>query len=192
VFEIDGVLFDQKYFWAINRWSDATLGTKRVLGGWEHGIEYRYIKSNTTHGTLGGNLYKDNITGDTLWKAKAKHTQDLPNDFKFKGSLDLESKQSLNRVISNKIVERTRRYTDSFASVHKSWENSSLDILTRFKESTSYLQDDTLGELPKITYKLQQTQIGNTPFYFNLDTSSAWFVILEVASALFKPSQDVE
>jgi len=174
--KIDGVLFDQKYFWAINRWSDATFGTKRVLGGWEHGIEYRYIKSNTTHGTLGGNLYKDNITGDTLWKAKAKHTQDLPNNFKFKGSLDLESKQSLNRVISNKIVERTRRNTDSFASVNKSWENSSLDIITRFKESTSYLQDDTLGELPKITYKLQQTQIGNTPFYFNLDTSSAWFV----------------
>ena len=80
--KIDGVLFDQKYFWAINRWSDATFGTKRVLGGWEHGVEYRYIRSNTTHGTLGGNLYKDNLTGDTLWKAKAKHSQDLPNDFK--------------------------------------------------------------------------------------------------------------
>ena len=174
--KIDGVLFDQKYFWAINRWSDSTFNTKRVLGGWQHGVDYRYVRSNSTQGKISGRLYKDNLTGGTLWKAGARHTQDLPNKFKFKGSLDLESQQSLNRVVNNNIEERTRRNTDSYASVNKSWDNSSLDILTRYKESTSYTQDDTLGELPKITYKLQQTQIGSTPFYFNLDTSSAWFV----------------
>ena len=174
--KIDGILFDQKYFWAINRWSDATFNTNRVLGGWQHGVDYRYVRSNNTQGRISGRLYKDNLTGGTLWKAGARHTQDLPNKFKFKGSLDLESQQSLNRIVNNNIEERTRRNTDSYASVNKSWNNSSLDILARFKESTSYTQDDTLGELPKITYKLQQTQIGSTPFYFNLDTSSAWFV----------------
>jgi len=182
--KIDGVLFDQKYFWAINRWSDATFNTNRVLGGWQHGVDYRYVRSNSTQGRISGRLYKDNLTGGTLWKAGARHTQELPNKFKFKGSLDLESQQSLNRVVTNNIEERTRRNTDSFASVNKSWDNSSLDILTRFKESTSFTQDDTLGELPKITYKLQQTQIGKTPFYFNLDTSSAWFV------TDLKPQQD--
>ncbi|MEE3252871.1 MAG: putative LPS assembly protein LptD [Nitrospinota bacterium] len=174
--KIDGILFDQSYFWAINRWSDATFNTMRVLGGWQHGIEYRYIASNTTKGTINGKLFRDNLTGETLWKAGARHSQSLPKNFKFKGSLDLESQQSLNRVVNNNIVERTRRNTDSFASINKSWDNSSLDILTRFRESTSFTRDDTLGELPKITYKLQQTQIGKTPFYFNLDTSSAWFV----------------
>jgi len=174
--KIDGVLFDQKYFWAINRWSDSTFNTKRVLGGWQHGVDYRYVRSNSTQGRISGRLYKDNLTGGTLWKAGARHAQELPNKFKFKGSLDLESQQSLNRVVNNNIEERTRRNTDSYASVNKSWDNSSLDILTRFKESTSYTQDDTLGELPKITYKLQQTQIGSTPFYFNLDASSAWFI----------------
>ena len=142
--KIDGVLFDQKYFWAINRWSDATFNTNRVLGGWQHGVDYRYVRSNSTQGRVSGRLYKDNLTGGTLWKAGARHTQDLPNKFKFKGSLDLESQQSLNRVVNNNIEERTRRNTDSYASLHKSWDNSSLDILTRFKESTSFTQDDTL------------------------------------------------
>ena len=182
--KIDGILFDQSYFWAINRWSDATFNTMRVLGGWQHGIEYRYVGSNTTRGTVNGRLFRDNLTGETLWKAGARHSQNLPNNFKFKGSLDLESQQSLNRVVTNNIEERTRRNTDSFASVNKSWDNSSLDILTRFRESTSFTQDDTFGELPKITYKLQQTKIGKTPFYFNLDTSSAWFV------TDLKPQQD--
>jgi len=179
-----GGSFEQKYFWAINRWSDATFNTNRVLGGWQNGVDYRYVRSNTTRGTINGRLFRDNLTGKTLWKAGARHAQNLPNNFKFKGSLDLESQQSLNRIVTNNIEERTRRNTDSFASVNKSWDNSSLDILTRFKESTSFTQDDTLGELPKITYKLQQTQIGKTPFYFNLDTSSAWFV------TDLKPQQD--
>jgi LPS-assembly protein len=174
--KIDGVLFDQRYFWAINRWSDATIGTKRVLGGWQHSLDYRYIRSKNAQGMIGGKFYKDNLTGSTLWKGKAKHTQELPNKFKFKGFLDLESQQSLNRVVNNNVEERTRRNTESYASVNKRWENSSIDILTRYRETTDFTQDDTLGELPKITYKVQQTQIGDTPFYFNLDTSSAWFV----------------
>ena len=182
--KIDGILFDQKYFWAINRWSDATFNTKRLLGGWQHGAEYRYTSSNTTQGVASGKVFRDNLTGKTLWKAGARHAQNLPNNFKFKGALDLESQQSLNRVVNNNIEERTRRSTDSYASINKSWENSSLNILTRFKESTSFTQDDTFGELPKITYKLQQTQIGKTPLYFNLDSSSAWFV------TDLKPQQD--
>ena len=101
--KIDGILFDQNYFWAINRWSDATFNTMRVLGGWQHGVDYRYVRSNSTQGRISGRLYKDNLTGGTLWKAGARHTQDLPNKFKFKGSLDLESQQSLNRVVNNNI-----------------------------------------------------------------------------------------
>jgi LPS-assembly protein len=174
--KIDGILFDQRYFWAINRWSDATIGTKRLLGGWQHSLDYRYVRSNNTQGMINGKLYKDNLTGKTLWKGGARHTQELPNNFKFKGSLDLESQQSLNQVVNNNVEKRTRRNTESYASINKRWENSSIDILTRYRESTDFTQDNTFGELPKITYKVQQTQIGDTPFYFNLDTSAAWFV----------------
>jgi LPS-assembly protein len=174
--KIDGVLFDQKYFWAINRWSDATLNTRRVLGGWQYGTEYRYRTSNTTNGTINGNIFKDNITGNNLWAAKMKHAQDLPNKFKFKGVLDLESKQSLNHIVNENIQARTRRNTTSYASVDKRWNNSSLNILTRYQESTNNKQDDVLGELPNISYKIQQTKIGDTPLYFSLDSSSAWFM----------------
>jgi LPS-assembly protein len=174
--KIDGILFDQRYFWAINRWSDATIGTKRLLGGWQHSLDYRYVRSNNTQGMINGKLYKDNLTGKTLWKGGARHTQELPNNFKFKGSLDLESQQSLNQVVNNNVEKRTRRNTESYASINKRWENSSIDILTRYRESTDFTQDNTFGELPNITYKVQQTQIGDTPFYFNLDTSAAWFV----------------
>ena len=174
--KIDGVLFDQKYFWAINRWSDATLNTRRVLGGWNYGTEYRYKTSNTTNGTINGNIFKDNITGNTLWAAKVRHVQDLPNKFNFKGVLDLESKQSLNQIVNENIQVRTRRNTMSYASVDKRWNNSSLNILARYQGSTNNKQDGVLGELPNISYKIQQTKIGDTPLYFSLDSSTAWFM----------------
>jgi len=174
--DVEGLLFHEEFFWAINRWSDATINTKRLLGGWQHGLDYRYIASKTESGTISGKFYKDNITGDSLWKIGMHHSQELPNNFKFKGILDLESQNSLNQIVNDNTEERTRRNTDSYAVVNKIWDNSTLDIVTRYKQSTDSIQDDTIGELPKITYKVQRAPVGETPFYFNLDASAAWFV----------------
>jgi len=174
--DIEGVLFQEEFFWAINRWSDATYKTKRLLGGWQHSLDYRYIASETEKGKIIGKFYKDNITGDSLWKVGMHHLQKLPNDFEFKGTLDLESQNSLNQIVNNNTEERTRRHTDSYASVNRTWDNQSLDIIARYRQSTESINDDTLGELPKVTYKVQKIPIGKTPFYFNLDTSLAWFV----------------
>ena len=172
----NGVLFQQQYFWAINRWSDATLSTKSVAGGWQHSLDYRYIPSYSEGGHVRGNFFIDNVTGDTLWNLGMNHAQKLPNDVEFMGVLDLESQNSLNQIVNDNIEDRTRRHTNSFVAVNKVWDNSSLDFLARYQESTNSIKDDTLGELPKITYKIQQTQIGETPFYLGLDTSSSWFV----------------
>ena len=81
--DVEGVLFDQSFFWAINRWSDATIKVKRVLGAWQHGIDYRYIaskgKSKSEHGQIIGQRYKDIYTGNDLWKVVANHYQKFQN-----------------------------------------------------------------------------------------------------------------
>ena len=174
--DIEGLLFHQEYFWAINRWSDMTINTQRVLGGWQQGLEYRYIRSNSNKGKLSGKYYKDNITGDSLWKIGLNHSQNLQNNFQFKGFLDLQSRKSLNQIVNNNVEDRTRSNTDSYLNINKIWSNSSFDLTARYKKNNDSLSDDTLGELPNITYKIQKTRVTGTPFYFNLDTSSAWFV----------------
>ena len=173
---VEGFLYQQEYFWAINRWSDATINTRRVVGGWQSGLDYRYIASNKERGNIRGNIFVDNVTNETLWNASMTHAQELPNDVQFSGVLDLESQNSLNQIVNNNTQRRTRRNTDSYATINKIWDSSSLDILTRYRENADDIKDDTFGELPKITYKVQQTRIGKTPLYFNLETSAAWFV----------------
>lgn len=172
----EGVSFNQEFFWAINRWSDVTFQTKRVIGGWQHGVDYRYIASKNELGRINVRVHDDDAPGNSMWNIGMHHSQELTNNFKFKGTLDLESHNSLKQISNDNIVERSKRNTDSYAVVNKIWDNSSLDVITRYKQSTDFTKDDTLAELPKITYKFQRTQIGESPFYFNLNTSSAWFM----------------
>jgi lipopolysaccharide assembly outer membrane protein LptD (OstA) len=51
-----------------------------------------------------------------------------------------------------------------------------LEILTRYRDSTDIASDQTLGELPQITYKSQRQAIGDSEFYFNQDTKFTSFL----------------
>lgn len=167
---IEGTTFNNEYFWAIDDHSDATfkLGYKSKRG-FNPGIEYRYTPSLGTQGFFTGSFIDDKITGETFWKVDAQHTQDLPMGFKFNGTLDLEGKE-FNKTFNDDTNLRNRRISNSYATARKSWDGSSLEILTRFRDSTDIASDQTLGELPQITYKVQRQAIGDTQFYFNQDT----------------------
>ena len=174
--DIDGVKFDNEYYWAINGHSDATfrLGYQGRRG-FAPGIEYRYTPSGKTNGMLKGSFVDDNITRETYWKVDATHNQELPMGFKFNGVLDLEGKE-YNKTFTDNINLRNRRISNSFATIRKSWDSSSLEILTRYRDSTDITSDQTLGELPQITYKVQRQAIGETEFYFNQDTKFTSFL----------------
>ncbi|KMP11735.1 hypothetical protein UR09_02680 [Candidatus Nitromaritima sp. SCGC AAA799-A02] len=174
--DVSGVLFKSAFFWAINKWSDATVYIERQVGGTQPSFEFRYTPMPSMRGQINASFIDDDVTKENLWKVDMIHNQEFSNNFIFKGRLDLESQESFNEAINDEVNLRTRNNTNSFATLNRNWSNSSLDILARFQENTDRIQDDTLGELPKITYKVQQTQIGESPFYFSLDTSSAWFL----------------
>ncbi|MEK9629810.1 MAG: LPS assembly protein LptD [Nitrospinota bacterium] len=174
--DIDGTTFNNEYYWAIDDHSDATfrLGY-RSKRGFSPGIEYRYTPSKSTRGFFTGSVIDDKITGQTFWKVDAEHTQDLPMGFKFNGTLDLEGEE-FNKTFNDNVNLRNRRNSNSYATARKTWDSSSLEILTRFRDSTDIASDQTLGEMPQITYKVQRHEIGNSKFYFNQDTLFTSFI----------------
>jgi LPS-assembly protein len=179
---LDGVTFDNEYYWAINGHSDATfrLGHQSKRG-FKPGIEYRYTPSPTTSGSILAEYIDDKLTRSTFWKINAKHEQELPYEFEFDGVLDLASEE-FNRNFVENTEERSRRNSTSTATISKKWDNSTLDILTRYRDSSEQNSDQTLAELPKITYKVPNIVLGDsddyeeTSFYINLDTSFASFL----------------
>ncbi|MBT5470600.1 MAG: LPS-assembly protein LptD [Nitrospina sp.] len=174
--DIDGATLNNEYYWAIDDHSDATfkLGY-RSKRGFTPGIEYRYTPSLGTSGFFSGSFIDDKITDSTFWKVDASHSQDLPFGFKFSGTLDLESEE-FNKTFNDNTNERARRISDSFATASKRWDSSTLDIITRYRDSSEIASDQTLAELPEITYKTQRQLIGDTGFYFNQDTNFTSFL----------------
>ncbi len=173
---VEGVVFNNSYYWAIDKHSDATFSLDYSENrGFKPTIEYRYTPNQHTAGSFNASFIDDKITNSTFWEVKATHKQTLPNDFKFNGVLDLQE-QGFNRNFSDSTSERAQRNTDSFATITKSWEGSSLDIVTRFRESSQTGSDQTFAQLPQITYKTQRQSIGDTNFFFNQDSSFASFL----------------
>jgi LPS-assembly protein len=173
---VEGVFFNNSYFWAIDKHSDATFGLDYSQNrGFKPAIEYRYTPNHYTKGSILASFIDDKITNSTFWEVKAKHKQTLPYDFNFNGSLDLQ-KQGFNRNFSNSTSARAQRNTDSYANITKTWEGSSLDIITRYRDSSQTGSDGTFAQLPQITYKTQNQIIGDTNFFFSQDSSFASFL----------------
>lgn len=155
-----GVTFDNTYFWAINGHSDATFGLGyNEQRGFSPSVEYRYTPNDHTSGVISASFIKDKVSDSTFWQMKANHGQTLPFDFKFNGVLDLRS-QEFNRNFNDNSNVRAQRNTDSYATITKVWESSSLDILTRYRNSSQSGNDQTFAQLPQITYKTQRRPIS--------------------------------
>ncbi len=173
---VGGASFNNAYYWAINGHSDATFGLDySEQRGFKPSIEYRYTPNSHTTGSFNASFIDDKATDSTFWKVDAIHKQTLPHGFKFSGKLDLESEE-FNRNFNDSTSQRARRNSDSYATITKNWGSSSLDILTRYQDSSESDSDQTFAQLPQITHKTQRHSIGDTDFFFSQDSSFTSFL----------------
>ncbi len=173
----DGFTVSNSYFWAINPWSDATVFVDYLSKrGVRPGLEYRYTPTKDINGKFSG-FFLDDDSGAQFWKVDMTHNQNFANGFNLSGKLDLESDNSFNKTFQDDTSERTRRQTDSYASLIKSWTDNSLDVLFRYRDSSQLDRDDTFGQLPQITFKTQRIRIGKMDVFFNQESSISSFLV---------------
>lgn len=175
---VDGETIAITYFWAINPWMDTTWTADFIekRGIRTHG-EFRYAPSKTTYGKINGVFLDDNLTQSRFWKIDATHRQHLPLGFKLNAKLDQTSTANFNKTFQDETELRTRRSSDSYASLFRAWDNHSFDILTRFQESEQFALDETFGILPTATYKTQPMNLGFLNTYFDQEVSYTHFFI---------------
>jgi len=174
---VDGETVELTYFWAINQWTDATLGVDYIeKRGIRSRTEFRYAPSKTTSGQVNFIFLDDDLSGETFWKLDAVHKQHLPLGFKLNAKLDQTSKADYNKVFQDETELRTRRSSDSYASLFRTWDNNTFDILTRFRESEETAVDQTFWILPTVTYQTQPLETGFLSTYFDQETSYTHFL----------------
>jgi LPS-assembly protein len=174
---VEGETVAMTYFWAINQWADATIGADYIeKRGIRSRTEFRYAPSKTTYGQVNFVFLDDNLTQNKFWKLDVIHRQELPLGFKLNAKLDQTSKANFNQTFRNQTELRTRRSSDSYASLFRKWDNHSFDILTRYRESEQFNFDETFGILPTVTYKTQPVDIGFLGTYFDQEASYTNFL----------------
>ncbi len=174
---VEGETVAMTYFWAINQWADATLGIDYIeRRGVRSRTEFRYAPSKTTSGQVNFVYLDDRLTQNKFWKLDATHRQELPLGFRLNAKVDQTSKGNFNQTFRNQTELRTRRSSDSYASLFRNWDNQTFDVLTRYRKSEQFNLDETFGILPTVTYKTQPVDIGFLNTYFDQETSYTNFL----------------
>lgn len=179
----DGFTLGSSFFWAIKGNADATFGFD-ALGtrGVRPKLEYRYVWNKNTSGTFDGSFLRDQKTGGNFYKIDFEHNQKFRDDIKARLKLDMLSENNSDKEFEKDVETRTRRYSDSFLDVTKSWENSTLQFYSEYleglkedNESDTEGPQETFAKLPEILYTFHNQQIKDSPFFFELQSSAVDF-----------------
>ena len=175
-----GFQIQNQFFWAIAENHDATF-SHHYLGqaGNKFGLEYRYILSPSTLGTLNAEYLMetdpDKSADRNLWRVLYDHRQTLPGDVSAVAHINKESEGNVSREYASSITDRARLYTDSYVTFTKNWGTRSLLLMAR--DQTSLDPDDAQAtrKVPEIKFANQKERLWSSPFYASLESSYTSF-----------------
>ncbi|MEK6712119.1 MAG: LPS assembly protein LptD, partial [Nitrospinota bacterium] len=170
----NGFQYSPSFFWAINEWSDATLGfdylTKR---GFRYKGEYRYALSQNTTGIVRGRLLQDKLEKTDFWDLKADHRTLFPGDVEFTSFIDLARQEVVDRSLETDLAERTRQATDTRIQLIKDFAGTDARFQAGMRRQEGLNESDgqLFQKLPEIRLDILQSRIGTSDFYKSLNTS---------------------
>jgi lipopolysaccharide assembly outer membrane protein LptD (OstA) len=168
-------VWQQPFFWAINKSYDLTLTTdvetSARLGLWG---EFRYAPSVSTEGQFAASYFNEQIRGPATtssptdrWSITGIHRQNLTDDFRFYSDLFFVSDDQFLREISHRALNlpsfddyadwtvRTRRYTDSHLGGVQTWKNALLSAEASYYQDLLQDQDFAFQVLPRLQFQGQ-------------------------------------
>jgi LPS-assembly protein len=167
-----GEFIDIPYYWAISPSQEATIDldiqTKRGIG---LGLDYRYLRSRTSEGSLGGYLIYDNNEKKERGQLVQFHKEQFSDSFNLITSLNLTSDRTFLTDYGEKSGEYNRQYYDSRIVLTKFWDHwltSAQTIYTQDFYSGS--NTTTLQRAPELSLYGVREKLPFIPnLYFDLD-----------------------
>lgn len=167
-----GMFVDIPFYWAISESQEATIDldiqTKRGVG---LGVDYRYLRSRTSEGSVGGYLIYDNNEKKERGQLVQFHKEQFSDSFNLITSLNLTSDRTFLQDYAEKSGEYNRQYYDSRVVLTKFWDQwltSAQAIYTQDFYSSS--NTTTLQRAPELSlYGVREQLPGIPRLYLDLD-----------------------
>ena len=173
-----GFLLSESFYWAMASNMDATVGLdyypSKGLGA---GLEYRYLFSRGTQGTL--NLYyfdyrkqPDGTDLGTSSIIRLDHTQALPFGFTLVANVDYQTSFSFLRDFDNNFQRALSFTRQTQVYLSRSWRRFNLSArASRFETYFSQLDDSNVStQLPQVSFNVFKTKLF-APVYFSLTST---------------------
>ncbi|GAB7026661.1 LPS-assembly protein LptD [Geotalea toluenoxydans] len=173
-----GFYLDIPFYWAITPSQDATLNldiqTKRGVGT---GIDYRYMAKGGSEGSVAGYGIYDTSQSRFRGDIVQRHVDATADSLTFRSDINLVSDRDFYRDFTNDAGEYNRQYLDSRAALTKHWQDQVLNAELGYVQNVDMGSSDktTLQRLPSVSFTAVRRKIGDSPFFFSLDSSAVNF-----------------
>ncbi len=172
-----GFRYRQEFFWAISKQQDATFALEhRGKKGEGLGLEYRYVLSRKSFGQLNTMYFKDRENKVDRWEVRYTHDQRLSDRVRAKLDISYINENDSFRDLSDRTAERALQNIESNLFVTYHGEVSFAYLLARYTQDLLSLSNNqTPQKLPEIGYNLIEYRLGESPVYFNFESTAVNF-----------------
>jgi LPS-assembly protein len=168
---LKGFIFDQGFFWAINRSMDATLTYERFSEVGNGGsAEYRYVASESSRGEIDTFFLNDSQTGSREYTIQGGANQDLPGGFRSVARVDFFSSFDFQQSFQENYDRATQRSKRASGTIVKSFRQYNLRLLFDRNDTDFNGTVATRKILPQVTFGSRASRIGPTPILFSFDS----------------------
>jgi LPS-assembly protein len=172
-----GLRYEQDFYWVIARNQDATItADHRGSKGDGLGLQYRYVLSEESRGELNTDYFYDRENKVSRWDLQYQHQQRFTD--RITGKIDLRYLNQKNNLLelSDQTLERAQQNIESNVFVTYRGDESFAYFLARYTQNlTTAAGDTTVQRLPEIGYSYIEHRLGNSPFFFNFDSTATNF-----------------
>jgi len=159
-----GYSIELPFYWAINRWSDATFTLEAMSKrGYRPEADYRFVLNNASEGNIRGTQFYDRETRDTRYRYYGENRFRYSEHFSTNARWDIPSDDQYYVDLVDEEILRTARFVPSRGFAAWKGSNDSQAVAVDWASDLQGTPDDnTVQRLPEYTATILSRSLGNT------------------------------
>lgn len=172
-----GYVLSLPYYWAINRWSDATFTVDAMSRrGYRPEAEYRYVLNDVSDGAVRASVYRDRETRDTRYRLYGENVLRYAEDWTANAKWDLVSDDRYYQDLVDPDFLRTSRAVASRAFVASRATHGSQALAVDWvQDHQGTPEDNVVQRLPEYSASLLPRPLATTGINAGADIHAVYF-----------------
>lgn len=172
-----GYVLSVPYYWAINRWSDATITLDAMSRrGYRPEAEYRFVLNDVSEGAARASYYRDRETRDDRYRFYGENFLRYGENWTANAKWDLVSDDQYYPDLVDPDILRTARAVPSRGFIANRGTHSSQALAVAWVQDHQPIPDDnTVQRLPEYSATLLPRSLGRTGIDAGGDIQAAYF-----------------